>query len=54
MREDMDEQLPTRPDPAADLAEEELVVLHVLEHLNGNNPVKVLPEPVTFELCNIS
>ena len=40
MREDVDEELPARPQPARDVCQQPLVVLHVLEHLDGDDAVE--------------
>ena len=38
--EDVDEELPVRPQPAGDAPEQRFVVAHVFEHLDGNDAVE--------------
>ena len=53
--EDVDEELASAgPDPGGDLAEQSLVVLHVLEHLDGDHAVEPVLELIRVEGCYIT
>ena len=53
--EDVHEELaPAGPDPGGDLAEQRLVVLHVLEHLDGDHAVELVLELLRVEGCHIT
>ena len=55
MCEDVDEELASAgPDPGGDLAEQSLVVLHVLEHLDGDHAVEPVLELIRVEGCYIT
>lgn len=40
MQEDMDEQQPSGLEPAGNLAQQELVVFHVLEHFDAEDAIE--------------
>ena len=53
--EDVHEELASAgPDPGGDLAEQSLVVLHVLEHLDGDHAVEPVLELIRVEGCYIT
>ena len=53
--EDVDKELASAgPDPGGDLAEQSLVVLHVLEHLDGDHAVEPVLELIRVEGCYIT
>ena len=55
MCEDVDKELASAgPDPGCDLAEQSLVVLHVLEHLDGDHAVEPVLELIRVEGCYIT